>query len=74
MTRDETLRELFAELALGLSGHRVNNGGDYYLCSCCLEETPIMGYCDARAHITEGQHKSGCKLLALYHELEAGRT
>ena len=50
---------------LGISGHRVNNGADYYYCSSCETLTGTMGYSNLQGCFHDVRHKPDCALAKL---------
>jgi len=63
----EKLAALFAN-GLGISGHRVSNGADYYRCDGCGNTREIMGYSDMNGDIQfDVEHDASCGLVQLYN-------
>lgn len=62
------LHAAFREGDIGLSGHRVNNGADYYQCGCCYARANTMGYADSREELflTGFVHEPDCKVARLH--------
>lgn len=62
------LHAAFREGDIGLSGHRVNNGADYYQCGCCYARANTMGYADSREELflRDFVHEPDCKVARLH--------
>ena len=57
--------ELINSEGIGLVGHRVSNGADYYQCPSCFKTINAQGYCSLTAPLTELEHSSDCSLIKL---------
>lgn len=62
------LHAAFREGDIGLTGHRVNNGADYYQCPCCNARANTMGYADFREELflRDFVHEPDCKMARLH--------
>jgi hypothetical protein len=63
---EDLVKRAYDAGALALSGHRVDNGGDFYRCPGCYESKETMGFADpVNPDLSDVDHKPGCALVAL---------
>ena len=67
MNQDQALDLLHDLLddGLGISGHQVFNGADYYQCSVCYASTDTMGHAGATGRLSDVEHRPDCALVKL---------
>lgn len=67
MTDQEAKRLLkdMLDRGLGVSGHHVRNGADYYQCSMCSARKDTMGFADLEGQLDDVDHRPDCDLVKI---------
>lgn len=66
---DAEAKALLASLlanGLGISGHRRDNGADFYRCSACYATKDTMGFADGNGELNDVDHEEDCGLVKLH--------
>jgi hypothetical protein len=66
---DEELIELFQDNSIGCYPVSNDNGADSYWCPGCGAHKDVKGYVGGMSHITEVNHRVGCRLMELYNKV-----
>ena len=58
------LKDMMAR-GLGVPGHNVSNGADYYQCSMCFARKDTMGFAALEGQLDDVDHHPDCDLVKI---------